>query len=80
MEHNLDGLVQDCSISSTLATELLKSCIKSSISGCTSDIKRVYVFVYYIQFNAMQYQKVAYESDHMDMKYINNDILSGNLS
>ena len=33
MTHNIDGLVQDCSISSVLAMEILLSYIKSSISG-----------------------------------------------
>ena len=38
----IDGLVQDCSISSALAMEILKSCIKPSIYGvniCDSDIR-----------------------------------------
>ena len=28
-QHNFDGLMQDCSISSALAMELLQSCIKA---------------------------------------------------
>ena len=36
---HVDGLVQDCSIPSVLAMEILQSCIKPSISTATTKVK-----------------------------------------